>query len=59
MHYRGAGALAASVRPRYRPARLRGAGLAQLAERLICNQQVGGSIPSSGTNKIKGLAGNG
>ena len=28
------------------------AGIAQLAEQLICNQQVGGSIPSSGTTKL-------
>ena len=26
------------------------AGVAQLAEQLICNQQVGGSIPSSSSN---------
>lgn len=29
------------------------AGLAQLGERLICNQQVGGSSPSSGTSFLK------
>jgi hypothetical protein len=29
------------------------AGLAQLVEHLICNQGVGGSNPSAGTNKIK------
>jgi hypothetical protein len=27
-----------------------GAGLAQLVERLICNQQVAGSIPAAGTS---------
>ena len=31
------------------------AGLAQLVEHLICNQEVGGSSPSAGTNDFKGL----
>src|SRR5690606_24145200 len=31
------------------------AGLAQLVEHLICNQGVGGSSPSAGTNKISHL----
>ncbi len=31
------------------------AGLAQLVERLICNQEVGGSSPSTGTNEINEL----
>ena len=30
----------------------------QLVEHLICNQGVGGSNPSTGTNKINGLGGN-
>lgn len=34
---------------------LAGAGIAQTAERLIRNQQVGGSSPPSGTNKINRL----
>jgi hypothetical protein len=38
--------------PRYR----RKAGLAQLVEHLICNQGVGGSNPSAGTNKINRLS---
>ncbi len=29
---------------------LRAAGIAQLVEQLICNQQVGGSSPSTGSN---------
>jgi hypothetical protein len=29
------------------------AGVAQLAEQLICNQQVAGSIPIASSNKIK------
>ena len=33
------------------------AGLAQLVEHLICNQEVGGSSPSAGTNVFKGLRG--
>jgi hypothetical protein len=33
----------------------RQAGLAQLVEHLICNQGVGGSSPSAGTNKINRL----
>ena len=32
------------------------AGLAQLVEHLICNQGVGGSNPSAGTNLFNGLA---
>ena len=32
-----------------------GAGLAQLVEHLICNQGVGGSNPSAGTNEIKAI----
>ena len=32
------------------------AGLAQLVEHLICNQRVGGSSPSAGTSKNKGLS---
>ena len=32
------------------------AGLAQQVEHLICNQGVGGSIPSAGTNKNNNLA---
>ena len=31
------------------------AGLAQLVEHLICNQGVGGSSPSAGTNEINSL----
>ena len=31
------------------------AGVAQLAEHLICNQEVGGSNPSSGTNLLAGI----
>ncbi len=31
------------------------AGIAQLVEHLICNQEVRGSNPCVGTNKIKGL----
>ena len=31
------------------------AGIAQLVEHLICNQGVGGSSPSAGTNKISDL----
>ena len=34
---------------------VRHAGLAQLVEHLICNQEVGGSSPSAGTNIINGL----
>ena len=33
----------------------RQAGLAQLVVHLICNQGVGGSSPSAGTNKINDL----
>ena len=35
-----------------RPIAAQGAGLAQLVERLICNQDVGGSSPSTGTIKL-------
>lgn len=33
----------------------RQAGVAQLVEQLICNHQVGGSNPFTGSNKIKQL----
>ncbi len=31
---------------------LKNAGVAQLVEQLICNQQVGGSSPSTSSNRI-------
>ena len=35
---------------------LSGAGVAQLVEHLICNQRVGGSIPSASSTKLSRLA---
>jgi hypothetical protein len=40
------------ARCRYHPSR---ALVAQLVEQLICNQRVGGSSPSGGTNGFRGL----
>ncbi len=45
------------AQPLYRHARSRLAGVAQLAEQLICNQQVGGSNPSASSNPSKVITG--
>ncbi len=36
---------------------LKNAGVAQLVEQLICNQQVGGSSPSTSSSNYESLAG--
>ena len=36
---------------------LKNAGVAQLVEQLICNQQVGGSSPSTSSSKFRSISG--